>query len=265
MTDPDTPPFLSVSGATVQRGGRKLVDDLSLRIGAEEHVAILGPNGSGKSTLVNLILQQVRPLFGGKVAIWGREHWDLFELRRQLGYVSPALQNDLAGDDALEVLDAVVSGFFASRGIWQAQKVTDEMRLQAKAALDRASAAHLSGRRMDTLSTGEARRVLIARALVHRPRALLLDEACAGLDPAARRAFLHDLRQIAREGICLIVVTHHVDEILPEIGRVVMMKQGRIIADGPKAELLTDNGLSELFGLSARTECREGWYGALYG
>ncbi|WP_297800513.1 ATP-binding cassette domain-containing protein [uncultured Brevundimonas sp.] len=258
-------PFLEIAGATVVRGDRKLVDDLSLSVREGEHLAILGPNGSGKSTLVNLILQQVRPLYGGKVALWGQAQWDLFELRRQLGFVSPALQGDLAGEEALEVMEAVVSGFFASRGLWHAQKVTDEMRARAHEALVRASADHLIGRRMNTLSTGEARRVLIARALVHRPRALLLDEACAGLDPAARRAFLQDLRGVIGPQTTLIVVTHHIDEILPEIGRVVMMKQGRLIADGPKSEQLTDENLSALFGLSARVSHRDGWYGAIYG
>lgn len=261
----DILPFVDVHEATVLRGERKLVENLSLSIGAGGHVAILGPNGSGKSTLVNLILQNIRPLFGGRVLLWGREHWDLFELRRQLGYVSPALQGDLAGDEPLEVLEAVISAFFASRGLWHAQNVTPDMREQALLALRRASAHHLVGRRMNTLSTGEARRVLIARALVHRPRALLLDEACAGLDPAARRAFLQDLRQIVGPDMTLIVVTHHIDEILPEIERVVLMRAGQIIADGPKAQILTDGHLSDLFGIAARVETRDGWYAAVYG
>ena len=261
----DTLPFLEVRDATVVRGERKLVDNLGLSIQTGDHVAILGPNGSGKSTLVHLILQQIRPLFGGKVQVWGREHWDLFELRRQLGHISPSLQGDLAGDEPLEVLEAVVSAFFASRGLWHAQSVTEAMRSQAKAALTQARADHLVGRRMNTLSTGEARRVLIARALVHQPRALLLDEACAGLDPAARRAFLQDLRQIIGPEMTLMVVTHHIDEILPEIDRVVLMRGGQVIGDGPKDQMLTDERLSDLFGIAARVETRDGWYAAIYG
>ncbi len=262
MSDPL--PFLDISDATVQRGQRLLVDRLNLSVRAGQHVAILGPNGSGKSTLVNLVMQQIRPLFGGRVALWGREHWDLFELRRQLGYVSPALQGDLAGEEPLEVMEAVVSAFFAARGLWH-QQVTDAMRTQAHEALARSSADHLIGRTMDTLSTGEARRVLIARALVHRPKALLLDEACAGLDPAARRAFLQDLRQVIGRDVTLIVVTHNIDEILPEIDRVVLMKAGCLIADGPKSQMLTDARLSDLFGIAARVETRDGWYAAIYG
>lgn len=261
---PDVP-FLEIERASVLRGERRLVDDLSLRIAAGEQVAILGPNGSGKSTLVNLISQQIRPLFGGKVAVWGEAHWDLFALRRQLGLVSPALQGDLAGDEALEVLDCVVSAFFAARGLWLVHKATDQMRDQARAALKQACADHLIGRSMDSLSTGEARRVLIARALVHQPKALLLDEACAGLDPAARRAFLNDLRQVVGAGVTLVQVTHHIDEVLPEVSRVIMLKDGKVLADGPKAECLTGDRLSDLFGIPARVETHDGWYGAIYG
>lgn len=248
----ETAPLLEMDRVSVVRNGRALLDEVSLTVPAGQHVAILGPNGSGKSTLVRLVARQLYPTVDGagrigEVRIFGQALWDVFELRRRLGIVSPALQGDLAGEEPLEVFDAVVSGFFATRGLWR-RDTTAEMRAAAEAALARVGAAHLAGRSMATLSTGEARRVLIARALVNSPEALLLDEPCGGLDPVARRDFLEDLRAVARAGVTLMLVTHHVDEILPEIARLVMLRGGRIAHDGPKDDLLTDGVLSDLFG-----------------
>lgn len=256
-------PLLEISGTSVLRGDRRILDDIALRIDEGQHTVVLGRNGSGKSTLVKLILHQIYPLHGAVVRVFGRDRWDVFELRSQLGFVSPALQADFAGEEPLEVMDAVVSGFFASRGVWRREKITSAMRERSHEALTRMEAGHLIGRSMATLSTGEARRVLIARALVHRPRALLLDEPCAGLDPATRRRFLDGLRPLARDGMTLILITHHIEEILPEMGRVVMMEEGRLARDGDKADLLTDRALSDLFGLPTRVEhTQDGWFSA---
>lgn len=263
-TDP-SPPLIEIVRASVVRGSRALLDDISLRLDPGRHLVILGRNGSGKSTLVKLILHQLYPAHGGVVRLFGQDRWNVFDLRRQLGFVSPALQSDLAGDEPLEVLDAVVSGFFASRGVWRRETITADMRARSVEALARAGAEDLIGRSMATLSTGEARRVLIARALAHRPRALLLDEPCAGLDPAARRRFLDGLRPLARDGVALILVTHHIEEILPEMDRVLMLQDGRVAHDGAKAELLTDAALSALFGLPMRVAERDGWFSAEVG
>ena len=255
--------LLQMDGVSVVRGGRPLLDDVSLKVRRGQHTAILGANGSGKSTLVRLIARQLYPTPNadgrtGQVRIFGKDLWDVFELRRRLGIVSPALQSDLAGDEPLEAFDAVISGFFASRGLWR-REATLEMRRDTEAALARMGADHLAGRSLATLSTGEARRVLIARALVHRPEALLLDEPCGGLDPAARRDFLQDLRAVARSGVTLILVTHHVEEILPEIDRLVMLRQGQVLHDGPRAALLTDAALTDLFGRPMTVERRGDW------
>jgi iron complex transport system ATP-binding protein len=263
MAPVTTAPLLEMDHVSVLRNGRALLDDVSLSVEAGQHVAILGPNGSGKSTLVRLVARQLYPTPGtdgrtGRTRIFGQELWDVFDLRRRLGIVSPALQGDLAGDEPLEVFDAVVSGFFAARGLWR-REATPVMRTAAEAALARMGVADLAGRSLATLSTGEARRVLIARALVHRPEALLLDEPCGGLDPAARRGFLEDLRVVARSGVTLMLVTHHVDEILPEIDRLVMLRAGRKLHDGPRAGLLTGEVLSDLFGRSMSTERQGGW------
>lgn len=252
-------PLLDIRRASVLAGDALVLDDLSLAIAPGQHTAILGANGSGKSTLVKLIARQLYPLAGGRVSVFGRERWSVRELRALLGIVSPAVQSDYAGGEPLEVFSAVASGFFNARGLWR-HELTDAMRVRAHEALDLMGARHLTGREMASLSTGEARRVLIARALVHRPRALLLDEPCGGLDPATRRRFLEILRGLARAGTTLIMVTHHVEEILPEIGHVVALKGGRLFREGEKAELVDEPTLSALFDAPIRIGCRDGWY-----
>jgi iron complex transport system ATP-binding protein len=259
-------PLLDIHHATVIRGERVLIDLPNLAIAQDQHTAILGPNGSGKSTLVKLITRQLYPLAredgSSHVRIFGRERWHVSELRKLLGIVSPALQLDYTSDTPLEVFDAVVSSFFAARGLGLDHQVTSGMRDRAMEALQLIGAAHLVGREMASLSTGEARRVLIARALAHRPRALLLDEPCAGLDPAARRQFLETLRTLARHGTTLLLVTHHIEEILPEIERVVMLSNGRLLVDGNKQSVLTGNTLSQLFGASVDVERRGDYFSA---
>ena len=251
-TEADAVPLLELRHATVLRGDRTLLDVDRLTIALGQHTAIVGPNGSGKSTLVKLITRQLYPLARddgqARVHIFGRERWSVGELRQQLGIVSPALQLDYTSETPLEVFDAVISSFFASRGLGLDHRVTPAMRDDAMYALAHVGATHLIGRDMASLSTGEARRVLIARALAHRPRALLLDEPCMGLDPAARQHFLENLRLLARSGVTLVLVTHHIEEILPEIGRVVMLRDGKVYRDGSKPDLIESNHLSALFG-----------------
>ncbi|MFT4074352.1 MAG: ATP-binding cassette domain-containing protein [Asticcacaulis sp.] len=254
--------MVDIRDASVVRGKRHLLDGLTLRLEPGQHTAILGPNGSGKSTLVKLITRQLYPLAGAHVSLFGHEKWNVTELRSLMGIVSSSMQLDFDAHPPLEVFDCVVSGFFAARGLWKQHTVTEEMRERSRAALVQAGADHLIGRDMSTLSTGEARRVLIARALVHRPKALLLDEPCAGLDPASRRVFLEGLRGLAQSGTTLILVTHHIEEILPEIGHIVMLRDGRVLHEGPKAGLLDSTHLTELFGMPVEVAARGDWYSA---
>lgn len=259
---PDAP-VLELECASVLRGDRLILDELSLRVEAGQHTAILGANGSGKSTLVKLMARQLYPLAreDGRpsVRVFGRDRWHVDELRSLLGLVSPALQLDYTTDTPLEVFDAVVSGFFNARGLSPDHRVTPVMHERAHEALELMGIAHLVGRDMATLSTGEARRALIARALVHRPRALLLDEPSAGLDIATRRHFLESLRALARQGTTLLLVTHHIDEIVPEIGQVLLLREGKALRHGDKAAVLTGEALTEAFGMSVRVQ-REGDY-----
>ena len=256
-------PLLEIDDVSVLRGDAVLLDHVGLTVAEDQHTAILGRNGSGKSTLVKLISRELYPTGGGAgVRIFGHDRWDVFELRKMLGIVSPAVHAEMTREDRLEVTDAVISGFFAARGLWRHHRVTEAMRAAGREALERMDAGHLAGRSMATLSTGEARRVLIARALVHRPRALLLDEACAGLDPATRRQFLQTLQALAQSGTTLILVTHHVEEIIPEIAQVVMLRDGAVLRQGDKADLLTGPVLTDLFGMATSVGCKDGWFSA---
>lgn len=242
---------LELDQACVAAEQRLILDHVSLTIAQGQHTAILGANGSGKSTLVKLVSRQLYPLAredgASSVRVFGRTRWHVTQLRSLLGLVSPAMHMDYTTDTPLEVFDAVVSGFFAARGLGLDHRVTASMHERASEALALMGASHLVGRLMSGLSTGEARRVLIARALVHRPRALLLDEPTAGLDVATRRRFLDTLRQLASQGTTLLLVTHHIEEIIPEIDRVVLLREGRVVGDGDKQELLTSQALSHAF------------------
>lgn len=259
-------PLLDIDDASVVRGDRRVLDRLSLRIDAGQHTVILGPNGSGKSTLVKLVARQLHPLArkdrGSAVRIFGRERWNVSALRTRLGIVSPAMQHDYTSDTPLEVFDAVVSGFHAARGVARQHVVTDAMLERAREALEQVGAEHLVGRWMAHLSSGEARRVLIARALVHRPRALLLDEPCAGLDMVGRRQLMERMRLLASGGTTLVLVTHHVEEIVPEIEHVVLLRDGQVIKQGTKRETLTDAALSACFAMPVQVTQQGDYYAA---
>ena len=259
-------PLLQINGATVARGGFKLLDDLSLTIAPGEHTAILGPNGSGKSSLIKLITRQVYPFArpDGRpiVSIFGRDRWNVSELRTMLGIVSADLHQAFVGQSGLTGLEAVLSGFFASQGLARHHDVTEGMRARAVEALERVEAAHLAGKPLEQTSTGEARRVLIARALVSDPHALLLDEPTTGLDLVATRRFLETLRSIARQGKTVILVTHHVEEILPEVERVVLMRGGKAFRDGRKQDVLTAESLTALYDAPVKVTERGGYYSA---
>jgi iron complex transport system ATP-binding protein len=261
-------PLIELTDATVILGGSRILDGLTLSIHEGEHTAILGPNGAGKSTLMKLLTLQLYPLAAGNgtppIRVFGRDRWDVFALRSQLGIVSADLHDHFVQGNANGVisgLDAVVSGFFASYGVFAHQRVTASMREQARQALDRVGEAHLAARPLATMSTGEARRVLIARALVREPKALVLDEPTRGLDVVARHHFLEQVRTLAREGVTLLLVTHHVEEIIPEIDRVILLKGGRVAADGRKTTVLASSSLSRVFDAPLEVEGVDGYYG----
>jgi iron complex transport system ATP-binding protein len=274
MTDRDahrSPPLLELAHATVVKNGVRALDDVSLAIGEGQHTAIVGPNGSGKSTLINLLTLQDRPFADGRgpaVRVFGRELWNVFELRAVLGVVSADLHHRFVEGNSngrITGRDAVVSGFFASHGVMAHAEVTETMRAQAADALGRMEALHLADKVINEMSTGEARRVLIARALVSAPRALVLDEPTTGLDLIARHRFLELVRRVARSGPTLLLVTHHVEEIIPEVERVVLLRHGRVAADGPKETTLTSARLSEAFDAPVSLRRNDDYYVAARG
>ena len=245
---------------SVMRGTTIALDDVSLKIGVGEHIAILGPNGCGKSTLIKTITREcyslIRP--GSSVRILGEERWNIFELRALLGIVSTDLMMTCTRD--ISGRDVVLSGFFSSIGVWPHQEITSEMYDRAERAMAMLEVSHLAGRFTDEMSSGEARRMLIARALVHDPRALVLDEPSVALDLSAQHELRLIFRKLAQSGIGIVMVTHHLSDLIPEIQRVLLMNRGRIIADGPTKEVLVESKLSELFGRPLQLSERDGYY-----
>jgi len=239
--------FLELAAVNVARGERVVLHEVNLQIAAGEHVAILGPNGCGKSTLILAMTCQIYPIVepGMRVRIFGRERWDLTQLRKHFGVVVA----DLPGERTAVTngLDAVTAGFFSASTLWPNLHVTPEMRERAWEALERMEATQLAEQMVGTMSAGEKRRILIARALVHRPKQLLLDEPSNALDLGAQRGLRETLRKLAQEGTGLVMVTHLLGDLLPEIERVILMSGGRIVGDGPREELLTEERLSGLF------------------
>lgn len=255
-----SPPLIEFTEISVYRGAKLALDRVTLRIGAGEHVAILGPNGCGKSTLIKTITRECYPVIrpGSSVRIFGRENWNIFELRSLLGIVSADLMNTFTRE--LTGREVVLSAFFSSVGIFAHQRVTEEMREQAGQALERLEIAHLADRPTAGMSSGEARRVLLARALVHQPHALLFDEPSTSLDLFAQHELRVLMQKLARSGIAILLATHHLPDIIPEIDRVILISRGRIVADGRKDEVLTANQLSALFGLPVDLARREGYF-----
>ena len=249
------------------KAGRPVIDAMSLRIDEGEHTVVLGPNGAGKSVLLRLLTHQERPLAREEgtppVRVLGRDIWNITDLQSQLGIVSADLHQRFVSGNSEGLITgeaAVLSGFLVSYGILRYGTVTDDMRRRTMQALGSMGVEHLAHRRLNEMSSGEARRVMLARALVTAPRALVLDEPTTGLDVAARHGFMERVRGIARSGTTLILITHHVEEIVPEIERVVLLRRGRIAADGPKAAILTAEHLSRVFEAPLRIEQAGGFY-----
>ncbi len=260
-------PILELRDASVVKGERRVLDGLRLTIREGEHTAILGPNGAGKSVLVSLLTHHERALVPADgtpaVRVFGEDRWNVSELRAQLGIVSADLhQRFVAGNSEGSITGeaAVLSAFLVSHGILRYGVVTDDMRSRAAEALDAVGATHLARRTLDQMSSGEARRVMLARVLATSPRALVLDEPTTGLDLGTRHAFMEQVRGIVRNGTTLVLITHHSEEIVPEIDRVILLQDGRIVADGAKRDVLTAERLSTLFGLPITVELAGGYF-----
>lgn len=254
------PPLIELRNVSVARSGRVVLHDLNLRIEAGEHVAIMGPNGSGKSTLIKTITREFYPLQdeGSSMKLFGQQSWDVSELRSLLGIMT----NDLAGFYVRPIIgrDAVLSGFFSSVGLWRHQKITPAMGEKTDELLAWLEIEHLARRVVGEMSSGEVRRVMIARALVHQPKALLFDEPSNSLDVVAQIELRRTMSKLAQSGIALLLITHHLPDVVPEIERVIFMRDGRIVGDGSKPELLTADRLGSLFGCPVHVTTQDGYY-----
>jgi len=256
-----SPPLIEYKNVTIMRNSRIILDNINLTIHSGEQVAILGPNGAGKSSLLKTITREYYPLADGQdrfVRIMGEEFWDVFELRKHLGIVSWEAPRSIFRD--FTCFEIVLSGFLSSIGIWNYQEITPEMQYQARQIMGFLGISHLLERNFSEISAGETRLVLIARALVHDPEALLLDEPTSSLDPGATVELRRIMRKIAIQGKTLIVITHNLSDIIPEIKRVIMIAGGKIVADGRKEELLKPECLADLFGIKLEVFQRNGYY-----
>ena len=257
--------IIDIHRATVYRGDTCVFSDFSFALQAGEHAAILGPNGAGKSTLLKLLAGGVHPLplDETSVRLFGEESSNVWDVRKRLGLVSHDLQREYL--ICAEGLNVVLSGFYASNDTYEYQEFSEAQVARAWAVMKELGIEALAGRRFGHLSTGEQRRFLLGRALVHDPSVLVLDEPTSGLDLKACFQYLDLLRAQIRKGKTVLLVTHHLHEIPPEIERVVLLKQGRIVADGSKASLLTDQRISDLFECPATLVQANGWYQAMPG
>ena len=253
------PPLLEFKNLTVIKGDKNVLESLTVTIHEGEHIAILGPNGAGKSSFIKAVNREYYPQLHDDVVFRfrGEEVWDVFAMRSFFGIVS----NDLQYAYTREVSgrEEILSGFFSSIGLFN-HTVTTAMEERTDEILKFLEIEHLQARPMTEMSSGEARRFLIGRALVHRPAALILDEPTNSLDLHALHTFRNLLRKIAQSGTGIILVTHNLHDIIPEITRIILMSGGRFVHDGKKKEMLTDKKIGELFNVPVHVREEGGWY-----
>jgi iron complex transport system ATP-binding protein len=260
-----TKPFIEIKNATVKKEDSILLKDVSFKAMDGERIAVIGPNGAGKSSLIKLITGELHPVYregSSAIKICGKTGWNLFDLRKIFGLVSGDLQAAYTKEYTAE--EVVLSGYFGSIGTYGYQKITSEMRGHAGKTLKSVGIEHLKDKLISQMSPGEARKTLIARALVHNPKMLVLDEPTTNLDPKATNEFLTTVRQIAKSGRSILLVTHHINEIIPEIDRVVMLKGGRIFFYGNKEDALTSRRVSLLYDTKLKIHKADKYFGLTY-
>ena len=253
---------MELKNVSVVRDGEKLLDSVDLDIYAGENVAVIGPNGSGKTTLIKLLRGDIHPYYDeddpAYMRIFGERIWSLNDIRSRMGIVSMDLQG-LFGDDTL-VSDVILSGFFSSLDIFRSHDVTDEMIFNARKSAEYMGVEHLTDRAFSGLSLGEMRRILISRAMVTSPETLVLDEPMTGLDIVMKSKFRKMFDIMTETGVSIIMITHDLTDIPQSLERIIMMKDGKVYADGPKSELLTSERVSGLFDEPINVQCDKGIY-----
>ncbi len=256
----NTQPLFQIRDAEVVRAGRTILSVGNFDLAEGEHVALLGPNGAGKSTFIQLLTREVFPLHRDEppVRFRGQARPLLSDIKQALGIVSATMHDQVRVH--LPVDQIVMGGIFGTLGLPKHVDVPASARPRAIEALDRLGIADLADRDVMTLSTGQVRRVLVARELMSDPKILIFDEPCTGLDPEGMYHVRETMSLLAAEGRSVVLVTHYPEDIIPAIDRVLLIKDAEIFADGPKAELMRDDVLSELFGVPLEVEEHNGWY-----
>lgn len=256
-------PWLELHAVEAYLGPRRVLQDLSLELHQGEHTVLLGPNGAGKSALVQLIGRAIHPVVrpGSRLRLFGQERITLWELRRRMGLVSQSQQESYRG--GVRAADVVLSGFHGSVGIGPSQRVSAAERERVAALMEELQLADLAACPFRELSDGQRRRLLLARALVHEPSVLVLDEPTNGLDLRARHQLLSLLRRRAQAGTTLLMITHQIEAILPEMQRCVFLRNGSVVGDGPSATLLQPGPLSDLFDTPLQVVRAGGWHQVL--
>jgi len=257
--------IIDFQNVTVFQGRNKVLDDFSLTIDESQSTVILGPNGSGKTTLLKLLNRELYIVEekNSSLKIFEKDRWNVDELRSNLGVVSQHLQYGYSSSAI--GLYVVLSGFYSSDGIWQHQEFDKGKLDRAKEVMDLLSITHLKDREFSTMSTGEQRKFLLARSLVNDPAVLVFDEPTSGLDMSTCFQYLEIIREISSMGKKVILVTHHIHEIPPEVTRVILLKEGRVIEDGDKDQILTNTNLTNLFDWPIRVIKENGYYQAMPG
>ncbi len=259
------PCVLECRNVSAYRGGTLVFDGIDLCIETGRNTAIIGPNGSGKTTLLKLLSREIYPVHhpDSRLLVYGRELWNVEELRSRLGIVSNDLQQEYGR--YAKGREVILSGYYSSIGTHTHQQFSAAELSHAEVLLQRLGIEHLADRPFGRMSTGQQRRLLLGRALVHDPEALLLDEPTGGLDLSATFRYIETVRELMRSGKQVILVTHHLHEIPPEITRIVFIRDGRVVADGAKEQLLTSERVSGLFGCPVKMVRANGFYQAVPG
>jgi iron complex transport system ATP-binding protein len=252
-------PILEVAGLGIRRGGTHILNDVHWRVDHGQHWAILGANGSGKTSLLSALTGYLMPT-DGEISVLGRKfgETDWRELRKHIGIVSSAVRQLMA--DTEPALETVVSGKYAMIDYWG--RISRADRVRGLHLLKQVECGYLAQRPWLFLSQGERQRVLIGRALMAKPRLLILDEPCAGLDPAAREHFLQFVERLGRQpnAPTLVLVTHHVEEIMPVFSHALILKSGRVLACGNKTAALTTRHLAAAFSTRVKLTGKAGRY-----
>lgn len=252
--------LLDIFNATVYRDEKKVFDQLSLSIKCGESAVIIGPNGAGKSSLLKLLSREIYPISkeGSFVKILGKQLPTLWDLRKKIGLISADLQAIFVPD--ISGLGVVVSGLHNSIGLFSHQEITDSELKRGKKILEYLGIQDLANCRYRQMSTGQQRICLLGRALIHNPDHLILDEPTSGLDVRATHQYLKIIRELLLSGKTILLATHHINEIPPEIERVILIKEGKIFDDDKKEILFTDDKISEFFNIPLKISCSNGYY-----